>query len=154
MYQNEQSLNGTWKLYLAEHSTVRRLKFPLSTRRDLEMAGFQCVDGTVPGNFELDLQAAGLLEDPFFGTNPLKLQELENRHLWYVRTFLFSGDADSAYLRFEGIDTFSEIYLNGQCIGTTDNMLIPHEIRAEGIRRGGNELVVHIKPTCIPPRLL
>lgn len=154
MYQSEQSLNGPWKLFLAEHSVFRGWELPLCTQSDLEKAGFQWVNGTVPGNFELDLQSAGLLEDPFFGTNPLKLQELENRHLWYVRTFLFSGDADSAYFRFEGIDTFSEIYLNGQCIGTTDNMLIPHEIRAEGIRRGENELVVHIKPTCIEARNL
>lgn len=154
MYISEQSLNGTWKLYMAEHREFRGIAAPVCTRQHLENAGFLCIDGSVPGNFELDMQAAGLLEDPFFGTNPLKLQTLENRHLWYVRQFFFAGDCACAYLRFEGIDTVSEIYLNGQCIGTTDNMFIPHEIKAEGIRQGENELIVHIKPVCIEARTL
>lgn len=154
MYQSEQSLNGNWKLYIAEHNQLRKHSAPICTEQDLQDARFLCINGSVPGNFELDMQAAGLLEDPFFDTNPLKLQELENRHLWYVRSFSFAGDASCAYLRFDGIDTISEIYLNGQCIGTTDNMFIPHEIKAEGICQGENALMVHIKPVCIEARAL
>lgn len=154
MYKSEHSLNGIWKLYIAEHSDFCKHIVPLSTEMALNDAGFVCIKGSVPGNFELDMQSAGLLEDVFFGTSPLKLQELENRHLWYVRTFDFAGDASAAYLRFDGIDTISEIYLNGNCIGTTDNMFIPHEIKVQGIRQGENELVVHIKPVCIEARKL
>ena len=152
MYAREQSLNGIWTLYIAEHSEVRRYSEPLCTQAVLNTAGFQKLNGSVPGNFELDLQAAGLLEDPFFGTNPLKLQELENRHLWYVRRFTFTGDASRTFLRFEGIDTIAEVYLNGRLIGTSDNMFLAHEFHAEGIRSGENELVVHIKPVCIEAR--
>ena len=154
MYARERSLNGTWTLFVAEHSQVRRHSEPLCTGSALQAAGFLKLNGSVPGNFELDLQAAGLLDDPFFGTNPLKLQELENRHLWYVRRFGFDGDASRAFLRFEGIDTISEIYLNGCLLGTTDNMFLAHEFFAEGIRAGENELVVHIKPVCIEARTL
>ena len=154
MYARERSLNGTWTLVVAEHSQVRRHSEPLCTESALQAAGFLKLNGSVPGNFELDLQAAGLLDDPFFGTNPLKLQELENRHLWYVRRFGFDGDASRAFLRFEGIDTISEIYLNGRLLGTTDNMFLAHEFFAEGIRAGENELVVHIKPVCIEARAL
>lgn len=150
MYELEQSLGGTWRLYLAENKDCRDRSF--STEAELKAADFPQIDGSVPGNFELDLQAAGLLDDPFFGTNCLALQKLENRHLWYVRTFDFDGDAERAYLHFEGIDTFSEIYLNGDKIGETDNMLIPHEFPARGIRRGENELIVHIKPTTVEAR--
>lgn len=154
MYARERSLNGTWTLVVAEHGQVRRHSEPLCTESALQAAGFLKLNGSVPGNFELDLQAAGLLDDPFFGTNPLKLQELENRHLWYVRRFGFGGDASRAFLRFEGIDTISEIYLNGRLLGTTDNMFLAHEFFAEGIRAGENELVVHIKPVCIEARAL
>lgn len=152
MYKSEQSLNGTWSLYIAEHRDFHRHATSICTETDLKCTGFLRLNGIVPGNFELDMQSAGLLEDPFFGTNPLKLQELENRHLWYVRTFEFAGDPSCAYLRFEGIDTISEIYLNGRCIGKTDNMFIPHELKAEGIHQGENELIVHIKPVCIEAR--
>lgn len=154
MYARERSLNGTWTLFVAEHRQVRRHCEPLCTGSALSAAGFLRLNGSVPGNFELDLQAAWLLDDPFFGTNPLKLQELENRHLWYVRRFGFDGDASRAFLRFEGIDTISEIYLNGRLLGTTDNMFLAHELFAEGIRTGENELVVHIKPVCIEARKL
>ena len=71
MYAREQSLNGIWTLYIAEHSEVRRYSEPLCTQAALNTAGFLKLNGSVPGNFELDLQTAGLLEDPFFGTNPL-----------------------------------------------------------------------------------
>ncbi len=152
MYISKDSLNGKWKLFIAENREYIRLNRELDTERELDASGFLKIDGSVPGNFELDMQSAGLIGDPFFGTNPLEIQKLENRHLWYTRRFSFNGDPQNAYLIFEGIDTFSEIYLNGAMIGRSDNMLIPHEFKAEGIKQGENEIVVHIKPVCIEAR--
>lgn len=50
-------------------------------------------------------------------------------------------------LIFDGIDMFADVYLNGNIIGPADNMFITYEFKAEGIKKGTNELVVHIKPT-------
>ncbi len=152
MYTLEQSLNGKWALYIAENRTYRAMSTVFETEAALQTTDFLRIDGSVPGNFELDLQAAGKLEDPYFGTNSLSVQRLENRHLWYVRRFTFAGEAERAWLHFEGIDTFSEIYLNGKKLGETDNMFLPHEFRADGIRQGENELLVHILPTVIEAR--
>jgi beta-mannosidase len=96
---------------------------------------------------------AGLLPDLFWGTNPLLAQKEENKHLWYVKRFSAEALSEGeAYLRFEGIDTYAEVYLNGKRIGTCDNMLIEHEFPAVGLRAGENELMVHIEPTAIRAR--
>lgn len=152
MYKSTVDLNGTWSLYIAENKDCRSFRDSLTATADLNKCGFCMIPGKVPGNFELDMLSSGLIEDPFFGDNSLKIQELENRHLWYCRKFDFNGDAQNAYLIFEGIDTFADIYLNGSKIGHTDNMFIPHEIKAEGIIKGENELVVHILPAVIESR--
>ena len=112
------------------------------------------LNASVPGNFELDMERAGLTNEPFFGTNILKLQELENKYIYYNKKFEFNGDTDNTYLLFEGVDTFADIELNGKKIAYTDNMLIPHEIKADGIINGENELWVNIKPTAAIARTL
>ncbi len=112
------------------------------------------VPAVVPGNFELDLVRAGLLEDPFWGTNIVKLRELEDRHLIYKTTFdrpaLAKGELP--VIRFEGIDTYADIYINGALHKSTDNMFIAHELPLDReewahLKETGNELIVHILPT-------
>ena len=152
-FLHDQSLDGLWRLYIAENKDVTGLP-DCTTEKSLEGAGFLRIPGKVPGNFELDLAREGIIDDPFFGENTLKLQELENRHLWYVRQFDCPlDDTADTYLKFDGIDTFSEIWLNGTLIGTTDNMLIGYEFPVAGLlKKGENELLVHIKPTAIEAR--
>ena len=147
------NLNGDWTLYVAPNATVKQAELDAVTAAELEQSGFTKVPAQVPGNFELDLQRAGLFPDPFWGTNPLLCQKEENKHLWYTKRFTVQDLPDGEpYLRFEGIDTFAEIYLNGSWIGSCDNMLIEHEYAADGLRLGENELVVHIFPTAIVAR--
>ncbi len=153
MDEHIQSLDGQWRLYLAENRSCASFTDAVRQESDLKTRGLSPIPGSVPGNFELDMQRAGLIEDPFWGMNPAKVQELENRHLWYARSFDYAGDApDQAILRFEGIDTFADIYLNGLHIGAAENMFVRHEYKAEGIRSGVNELLVHIRPACIEAR--
>lgn len=148
-----QSLDGIWQLYIAENSAVVANIEP-KTKKELDASGYMCINGTVPGNFELDLEREGLIDEIFMGTNPLKLQELENRHLWYARTFECElEDTSDTFLVLEGVDTFSEIHLNGRLFATTDNMLIPYEFEVKDyLKKGENEIVVHIKPTAIESR--
>ncbi len=112
------------------------------------------VPATVPGNFELDLVRAGLLDDPFWGTNIVKLRELEDRHLIYTTTFDRPNAADHEIpiLRFEGIDTFAAIYVNDRRALTTNNMFMSVELPLHpymNLRDTGNTLTVHIRPTMI-----
>lgn len=153
MYRIKETLNGKWKLYISENKHCSEFADSIYDEASLKVHGLNSIPANVPGNFELDMQTAGMIDDPFYGDNTLKIQELENRHLWYSTTFNYAGESpERVYISFEGIDTFSDIYLNGDIIGSTDNMLIPYEFRAKGIKKGANELLVHIKPTAIVAR--
>ena len=150
-------LNGKWDLYLASNAQVKNSNLNYESLNTLSLPkniDFTKIDAEVPGNFELDMQKAGLLPDIFMGTNTLLCQKYENQHLWYVKEFTVneipSGDV---YLRFEGIDTFADIYLNDELIGECDNMLIEHEYLVNNfLLQGVNKLVVHIRPTAIEAR--
>ena len=79
------------------------------TAYTLGESGFPHVAATVPGNFEIDLERAGALDDVFFGMNPLDAQKREHWHLFYTRTFSV-GETGEYTLTFEGIDTFADIF--------------------------------------------
>ncbi len=146
-------LDGNWSLVIAENRKIKKDGFAPKSIDELENCEYTKIVGTVPGNFELDMVREGLLEEPYFGTNVLKTQELENRHLWYYRRFDcdFSDNADCS-LKFDGIDTVAEIYLNGHLIGKTENMFIGYEFDVSDLKAKDNELVVHILPITIYSR--
>jgi len=134
------SLDGKWTLSWSD----RDLEYSEALE---SLRGPDAITATVPGNVELDLVDAGQLNEPFFGMNALNLQKLEGRHWWYSTTFaspnLYGRDA---FLRFEGLDCFSDIYLNAIHILTTKNALVEHEVQVDALLATTNELVVHIRP--------
>ena len=144
---------GPWRLTMMPNAEVLKKRYQPKTIAELEAIGASSIPASVPGNFELDLWRAGLSPDPYFAQNAWEYQQYENRHLWYTTTFCADtlGDADT-FLRFEGIDTVADIYLNGQLLRHTENMLIAHELCVNGLLRAENELVVHIYPTAIEAR--
>ena len=153
MYKMENSLNGEWRLYIAENKECKSFADKLCSEEEVVKYKFTQISGSVPGNFELDMHRAGLIGDPYYGSNPLEIQKLENRHLWYATDFCYNGEnSDRVYLEFDGIDTFADIYLNGILIGSADNMFITHEFKATCIKIGNNKLLVHIKPAVIEAR--
>jgi len=137
-------LSGPWKFAYSQVPPVQEHRRLI----DLETAGLTTNPCTVPGNFELDLCANGIFDgDPLVGTNIVALRKYETYHVWYGRTFQCSRQSpDRAVLVFEGIDCIADIYLNGECIGSTDNMLIAHEFDVTDRILEANEILVHIKP--------
>jgi beta-mannosidase len=127
------SLNGTWSLrFYPEHNK----------------SASQTISATVPGNVELDLITAGLAEEPYFGLNALNFRQYE----FYAWEFERDFDIPSGYenkeirIRFDGLDTFATVYVNGHETGKTDNMLIPHEFDITPYVKPGekNTIAVHI----------
>jgi beta-mannosidase len=101
--------------------------------------------GRVPGCVQTDLMAAGRLADPFFGMNEDAVQWVGRSRWAYRRRF----DAPAlpagarAYLVFEGLDTFARVLLNGQPVGSADNMFMPwHFDVTEALAAGDNEVCV------------
>ncbi|HSG27374.1 MAG TPA: hypothetical protein VLA34_02750, partial [Candidatus Krumholzibacterium sp.] len=107
------------------------------------------IPATVPGCVHTDLLRAGLIEPPFYGCNEKDLQWIEDCDWEYRKTVLVTGMKDDdrvCELVFEGIDTYSDVYLNDSLIVSTDNMF--REWRADCtalLRDGANVLRVLIR---------
>jgi len=79
---------------------------------------------TAPGDTYLALHKAGRIPHPFADQNETVCAWVEHREWWWRTTFdaAKAGEGERLRLEFEGLDTFAAIWLNGERIGTTDNM--------------------------------
>lgn len=138
MYEYEQSLNGDWLLAWDQHGLGPKP----TTLEEIRASGLPTAPGQVPGNFELDLERAGVLPELFMGQNILLTQAYERATVFYGRNFTYNRPITGREaLMLEGVDTYADFYLNGRLIGSTDNALIPHRLPLPGLRQGENELV-------------
>lgn len=135
-----------WKAAYAEHSACNDMEF--FTIEQIENAGIDIISANVPGELQLDMMKQGIVDDLFYSDNTFKAQRLENLHAWYYTKF--DADADM-HLKFCGIDTVADIYLNGKMVKSVSNMFLEYEIFDE-LNKRDNELIVHIKPVCIEAR--
>ena len=103
----------------------------------------------VPGVVHYDLVREGILDNPFESSESAKAAWWVSESDWVFRTY-FNALQDKwnrAILRFDGIDTFSDIYVNGEYLGSTENAyrVYEFELPSNKILAKGNELLVHIK---------
>ena len=79
----------------------------------------------VPSTVYGTLLAAGLMPDPFYRDNELQALKLMDSDFEYRTKFTVRPEirkADRIFLRFNGIDTLSDIYLDGVHLGSSGNM--------------------------------
>lgn len=128
-------LNGTWTMTQVTHRAER--------------PEFEKIQGTVPGSVVSFLLDSGKIEDPFYRDNELKTLELFEEDYTFSRDFeIAEKDLESEHqvLRFNGVDTLAEIYLNDVRIGETYNMHRYYEFDVRGILLPEhNHLEVRIK---------
>ena len=100
----------------------------------------------VPGSVHTDLLAHGLIRDPYVGAPEAELQWIGLAD-WEYRA-RFDVDAatlarPNAELRFDGLDTYAEVTLNGKPLLRADNAHRTWRARVEGrLRAKGNELQI------------
>lgn len=101
----------------------------------------------VPGNIHLDLARAGVIPNPFYRMYERDVAWVDECDWQYETSFTLSDPLPAhAYLRFDGLDTIAEIALNGEALGTTENMFIPHEFLVDGkLQAGENTLQVSFR---------
>ena len=132
----KESLNGLWKL---------------------SWEGMTCeeISGTVPGSVYSFLLGAGLMDDPFYRDNELKALQLMERDYVFTKVFdVPEGIVLSRHqvLRFDGIDTIADVFLNDVLLGHPDNMHCTWEYDVAGIlRQSGNRLSVRL---CSPTKYI
>jgi len=99
---------------------------------------------SVPGTVHLDLMNNKLIPDPYKDENEKKVQWVENEDWDYQTVFKISAkelENQNADLVFHGLDTFSEIYLNGKRLKKTDNMFRTWKIPVKNDLKIGNNIL-------------
>jgi beta-mannosidase len=101
---------------------------------------------SIPGVVHLDLQAAGLIGDPFYRDNEYRQQWIEHEDWEYRTTFSVSQrhwEQRNHELIFEGLDTYATVRLNGIEVLESDNMFRTYEVDVgDALRIGENTLDV------------
>ncbi|MEO6875667.1 MAG: glycoside hydrolase family 2 protein [Opitutaceae bacterium] len=101
----------------------------------------------VPGGVHRDLLRHRLIPDPFYGTNELDLQWIEQHDWEYRATFRVSAALlaeKEIELACDGLDTLATVFLNGHQIATSDNMFVPLRVSVRSaLRPDRNELRFH-----------
>ena len=144
------SLDGNWRLdYFPQPNDGAVRTLPLAAA-----LGAKTVKATVPGNCELDLVNAGLLPPMEVGLNVLKLRPYEAYQWLYTKTFEAPAvDVKAgcrATLVFGGIDTLADIFLNGEKIGESENMLIERRFDVtKKLKKGANTVQVLLRPVLL-----
>lgn len=118
----------------------------------------QWYPATVPGNIHDDLLKNGLIPDPFFGTNEDSVQWVADS-VWTYR-LLFDEDCldekqyEHKELVFEGLDTYTEVILNGRKLTSVEGSKMPNNMFRRWIfpvkdvlKKKNNELLVRFLPT-------
>ncbi len=103
----------------------------------------------VPGSIHLDLLSNDEIKNPFIGTNEEDLRWISARDWDYKLTFKVEKkifEQKNIFILFEGVDTYSEIFLNDQKILSTNNMFHPWTSDVKHIlRTDTNELLVKFR---------
>ncbi|MEK3887920.1 beta-mannosidase [Bacillus sp. FSL K6-3431] len=119
-------LNGQWKMQ--------------------ETGTAEWLDVWVPGSVMNDLLEHGKIEDPFYRDNENIGLDIAANDYTYTRTFTVKEELltnDQIVLLCEGVDTLAEIIINGEVVGTTNNMHRTYEIDVQQfLTAGDNEITV------------
>ena len=89
----------------------------------------------VPGVVHLDLMANNLIDDPYYALNERGMQWIDKEDWEYKTTFNVLPEIlekQNIFLRFKGLDTFADVYLNEEKILTADNMFREWEVDVKG----------------------
>ncbi len=113
------------------------------------MAGFRALPSLpcqVPGAVHTAFIEAGMIPEPLKDREDEKCRWLETQEFWYSRCFdRPEALGEKQLLRFDGLDTAADIWLNGVFLGHCSNAFIHHEFDVtEALRPGENELIVRL----------
>lgn len=122
--------------------------FSISTGWQFRQAGLgDWLPATVPGTVHTDLLDNKKVEDPFYRTNEKKQQWIDKVNWEYRTTFKVTPQQFSyqcGEMVFYGLDTYADVYLNGQLILSADNMFRTWRVDVKkDLHEGSNELRIY-----------
>ena len=102
------------------------------------------LDISVPGDVTATLYKNGLIIDPLFGMNSKSCTWIAESDWTYTVKFDMDEN-DLSFNRvnlcFDGVDTLSEITLNGVKVGETDNMFLAYEFDVKSLLKAKDNLL-------------
>jgi len=123
------SLDGLWELKNSEKSVE--------------------IDAQVPGTVFEALLENNIIEDPFYGENEHEMKWIYESNWFYEKEFNLDPEFlehKHILLRFNGLDTIAEVNLNGELIGSVNNMFVRYDIEVKSkLKQSGNKLVINFK---------
>ncbi|MFW9881604.1 MAG: glycoside hydrolase family 2 protein, partial [Candidatus Thorarchaeota archaeon] len=121
------SLNGFWKLKNSEKSIE--------------------IDAQVPGTVFEALFENTIIEDPFYGEKEHEMKWVYESNWCYEKEFNVDPEFlkhNHIILRFNGLDTIADVNLNGELIGSVNNMFIRYDFEVKSkLRQSGNRLIIN-----------
>ena len=125
--EQEIKLNENWKF----HNVANETWMPAS----------------VPGCVHTDLLENKVIEDPFYRLNEHDLQWIDKTDWEYRTTFRVPAamqKKNNIELVFKGLDTWADVYLNGNLVLKADNMFREWKVNCTNIiRTGDNDLRIY-----------
>lgn len=98
----------------------------------------------VPGVVHTDLIDNKIIEDPFFRLNERAVQWVDKED-WIYQTVLQGENeilsCNNQWLRFKGLDTYADVYLNNQLVLKADNMFREWNVNVKGILKAGENVL-------------
>lgn len=100
----------------------------------------------LPGTVHTDLLANRLIPDPYIGAPEAGLQWIGLADWEYRTRFDVAHQGERSDLVFEGLDTFAEVWLNGEKLLDADNAFRTWRLAVQGkLRAKGNELRIVLR---------
>ena len=104
---------------------------------------------TIPGSVHTDLILNKLISDPFLDLNESKVQWIEKEDWIYKTSFDLTDNeynAQNIQLKFNGLDTYASVFLNGKLILEANNMFRIWEVSTKNLlKKRGNTLEIYFK---------
>lgn len=136
-------------------NTLDTMAIELNTNWEFRQVGTEdWMPAQVPGSVHTDLMNNGIIEDPYYRVNERDVQWVDKEDWEYKTIFSLGGEfvkKEKLEILFEGLDTHSDVFLNGEQILSSDNMFREWLVDVKDlIREGDNELLVYFhSPTRI-----
>jgi len=114
------------------------------------------IPAEVPGTIFEALYDNNIIEDPFYGLREHEVSWVYESEWDYKTVFDLNPsflDHNNILLRFHGLDTISEIILNGENLGITNNMFIRYDFKVKTkLKDKGNSLIVKFRSPTLTAR--
>ncbi|RZP18506.1 MAG: glycoside hydrolase family 2 protein, partial [Flavobacteriales bacterium] len=105
---------------------------------------------SIPGTVQTDLLNLDEIHHPFIGTNEDSIQWISKKNWSYKTAVSVTEETllkSKHFLRFEGLDTYADIYLNDQLLLKTNNAFRRWEVDVSDVLKLENELKIILNST-------